>query len=170
MGGLIVYGIEDKKFYSTSEFYNYFNKKLNDLIKDEPDALANLANVASLMGVLIERINWAGFYIFKNNELVLGPFWGKPACTHIMMGEGVCGTAARTKEIQIVEDVNNFPGHITCDIASKSEIVIPIIKNKELQAVLDIDSPEYARFNQEDAEGLKKTVEVLAKLNWKQLR
>ncbi|MFP4456219.1 MAG: GAF domain-containing protein [Clostridia bacterium] len=164
-----MFKVKNKKFKTKSESYSYLNNILNHLISDEPDALANLANSASLFGLLIDEINWAGFYLFKNNELVLGPFWGKPACTHIAIGEGVCGKAAKDLEVQIVDDVDAFPGHIACDSDSKSEIVLPIIVNNKLKAVLDIDSPKLSRFNQEDASGLKETITLLEKLNWSQL-
>lgn len=164
-----MFKIKDKKFETKSELYSYLNNMLKHLISDEPDALANLANSASLFGLLIEDINWVGFYLFKNNELVLGPFWGKPACTHIAIGEGVCGTAAKTLDPQIIKDVDKFPGHIACDSDSKSEIVLPIIVNNQLKAVLDIDSPKLARFSQEDADGLSETITLLEKINWDQL-
>jgi len=150
--------IKDKK-----KFYGYLNLKLTGLICEEPDWLANLSNSAALLGLLLDDINWAGFYLYKKGELVLGPFWGKPACTHIEIGKGVCGTAAVTRQIQIVEDVNKFEGHIACDAASRSEIVIPIIKDGELIGVLDIDSPITDRFNEEDGIYLQGFVDILNK-------
>jgi len=117
--------------------------------------------------LLIPNINWVGFYILRNNELVLGPFWGKPACTRIALGEGVCGVAAQSLDIQLVKNVDEFPGHIACDSASMSEIVLPIIKNDKLVAVLDVDSPDLARFDQEDKKGLIETVNILVKhISW----
>jgi len=123
------------------EFYKELSSMLAGLIGDETDWLANAANAASLLYHMLPEINWAGFYLYKNGQLVLGPFNGKPACVRIQMGKGVCGTAAQTGEIQVVEDVNLFPGHIACDPASQSEIVLPIYQNGRLIGVLDIDSP-----------------------------
>lgn len=110
---------------------------------------------------MLPDINWAGFYLYKGGELILGPFQGKPACVRIALGKGVCGTAAKTRKIQVVEDVNEFPGHIACDAASQSEIVIPIIKNDKLIGVLDIDSPVKARLDKQDSEGLSSFVNIL---------
>ena len=122
------------------------------------------------MYLLIENINWAGFYLYKQGELVLGPFQGKPACTRIPLGKGVCGTAAQTREIQVVKDVDLFPGHIACDAASKSEIVIPIIKGNRLIGVLDIDSPVKARFDDRDARGLSDFVDILNRyIHWPEI-
>ena len=156
---------EDRK-----KLYQYLNLKLTGLICEEPDALANLSNSAALMGFLMEDINWVGFYRMKNNELVLAPFWGKPACTHIPLDKGVCGAAATTRQIQIVPDVHLFPGHVACDCESASEIVLPIIIDNQVVGVLDVDSPIKDRFNDLDAEGLKKTVELLIKyVKWNEL-
>ncbi|EOC99245.1 GAF domain-containing protein [Caldisalinibacter kiritimatiensis] len=153
---------DDKK-----KFYNYLNLKLTGLICEESDWLANLSNASALLWLLLEDINWAGFYLYKNGELVLGPFQGKPACTHIQIGKGVCGTAAKELKTQVVEDVNKFEGHIACDSASKSEIVIPIVKNEKLVGVLDIDSPILNRFDKEDALYLEKFVDTLNKyMDW----
>jgi len=116
----------------------------------ETNLIANLANISALIWMYTDRINWAGFYLFDGSELVLGPFQGKPACIRIPMGKGVCGTAALSRETIVVEDVDNFPGHIACDSASRSEIVVPIIKGWELIGVLDIDSPELGRFGDEE--------------------
>jgi len=164
-----MFKVEDKNFNSEKELYSYLNNMLKHLLADETDAIANLSNAASLLGLLINNINWVGFYLFKKNELVLGPFWGKPACTRIAIGEGVCGAAAKTLEIQIVEDVNKFPGHIACDSDSRSEIVLPIVVDNKLKAVLDIDSPNFARFNIEDAKELNETIKILERINWDQL-
>lgn len=158
--------IKDKK-----KFYGYLNLKLTGLICEESDWLANLSNSAALLGLLLEDINWAGFYLYKKGELVLGPFWGKPACTHIEIGKGVCGTAAATRQVQIVKDVNKFEGHIACDSASRSEIVIPIIKEGELIGVLDIDSPITNRFYKEDGKYLEAFVDILNKyVNWEDIK
>ncbi len=117
------------------------------LLEDEPDLLANLANIAALVYHSIPQINWVGFYIYKDNQLVLGPFQGLPACTRIQMGKGVCGTAAQTRRIQNVLDVHLFPGHIACDSASNSEVVIPVLFKQQLYGVFDIDSPNFNRFD-----------------------
>ncbi|NLY19284.1 MAG: GAF domain-containing protein [Clostridiaceae bacterium] len=154
-------------YNNRKEFYNYLITCLEELINGEPDWLANISNAAALLYQLIPDINWAGFYFYKNGELVLGPFQGKPACIRIPMGKGVCGTAAKTREIQLVPDVNKFPGHIACDELSKSEIVLPIIKNERLIGVLDIDSPVLSRFDKQDADGLAFFVDCLNKhINW----
>ncbi|NLY10338.1 MAG: GAF domain-containing protein [Firmicutes bacterium] len=142
-------------------FYEELNKKLYSLVSEERDLIANLANAAALLFNELERINWAGFYLLKEDELVLGPFQGKPACVRIPLEKGVCGTAAAKRETIVVEDVHQFPGHIACDAASNSEIVIPIIVNGVLKGVLDIDSPEYARFDQDDKESLEAFLNVL---------
>jgi len=146
-----------------TDFYNELNLCLEGLIGHEPDWLANTANAAALLYQLMPMINWAGFYFYKNGELVLGPFQGKPACVHISMGRGVCGTAASTGQIQVVDDVEQFPGHIACDAASQSEIVLPIFQNSRLIGVLDIDSPVKGRFDMEDARGLTGFIDILNK-------
>ena len=129
---------------------------------EEKDDLAMLANVAAAINMNYEQINWAGFYLYKNDELVLGPFQGKVACTHIPMGKGVCGTSASNKKTIIVEDVHKFEGHIACDSASNSEIVVPIIYENNLIGVIDIDSFIFNRFNNEDKEILEEVANVLA--------
>ena len=155
-------GFKDKK-----EMYMQMNMYLKSMIRDDPDWLAGLANASALLYQLMPEINWAGFYLYKGGELVLGPFQGKPACIRIAMGRGVCGTAAKTGEVQIVRDVNLFPGHIACDSESQSEIVLPIFHRQRLIGVLDIDSPVKARFDQEDADGLAQFVESLNQyLKW----
>lgn len=157
--------IEIKKLeYKTKdEFYDDLNNTLRALISHEEDWLANLANASALIWMMLYDINWAGFYLYKNDELVLGPFQGKPACTHIDLGKGVCGKAAVSRESQVVENVHEFPGHIACDSQSNSEIVIPIIKNDKLIGVLDIDSPQYSRFDQTDRKYLEEFVAILNK-------
>ncbi len=134
---------------------------LEGLIKDETDGLANLSNSAALLFNGLEDINWAGFYLFKENQLILGPFQGKPACIRIAPGRGVCGTAAQSRETVVVPDVHEFPGHIACDEASASEIVVPIVKAGRLIGVLDVDSPVKARFDEEDKRGLQSFVGIL---------
>lgn len=155
--------IEKIKFDTRNKFYNYLNMKLTALICEEPDWLANLSNASALLWMLLEDINWAGFYLYKNNELILGPFQGKPACTHIETGKGVCGTAAETRETQLVKNVHEFPGHIACDSASESEIVVPIIKNDILIGVLDIDSPKLNRFDETDKKNLERFVSIIVR-------
>lgn len=143
------------------EFYKQLNIYLTGLISEDTDWLAGISNASALIYLMLPDINWAGFYLYKGGELVLGPFQGKPACVRIALGKGVCGTAAKTRKIQVVEDVNEFPGHIACDAASQSEIVLPIIKDDKLIGVLDIDSPVKAIFDKQDAEGLSSFVNIL---------
>ncbi|WP_066505455.1 GAF domain-containing protein [Abyssisolibacter fermentans] len=162
---------EKPTFKDKKIFYNFINMKLTGLICEEKDWLANLSNATALLGYMLDDINWVGFYLLKNNELVLGPFQGKPACTHIQMGKGVCGTAALNRKIQIVENVQEFPGHIACDSESKSEIVIPIISGNKLIGVLDIDSPILSRFDKEDGLYLEKFVGILNKyIKWEDIK
>ncbi len=137
--------------------------ELEKLIRFEKDSLANLANASALLWEHLDDINWAGFYIMRTHELVLGPFQGKPACVHIAIGSGVCGTAAKEMKTIVVEDVHAFPSHIACDCASNSEIVVPIIKDNEVIAVIDIDSPLFSRFSENDKIGLEKFAEILNK-------
>ena len=118
------------------------------VLEDDSDVIAGLANVSAVIAGYMDRINWVGFYIMKDGELVLGPFQGLPACIRIPVGKGVCGAAVEQRKTQVVDDVEKFPGHIACDSASKSEIVIPIIKNDEVFGVLDVDSPELGRFGE----------------------
>lgn len=137
------------------------NKQLKALLMNEEDMIANLANASALLFNNMSRINWAGFYILKDQELILGPFQGLPACVHIPIGKGVCGSAARDKATYLVEDVHEFQGHIACDQASRSEIVVPILVDNELVAVLDIDSPVKKRFDEEDQKYLEEFVKIL---------
>lgn len=143
--------------------YETLNKMLKSLIEDESDRIANLSNASSLLNYFLKDINWVGFYLYKEktNELVLGPFQGLPACVRIENGKGVCGTAFRGNDIFIVDDVNEFPGHIACDANSKSEIVLPLYKDGKGIGVLDIDAPIYERFTEEDRNGLKAFVDTL---------
>jgi L-methionine (R)-S-oxide reductase len=134
------------------------------LTTGEPDPIANMANVAALIWETLPELNWAGFYRNVDDELVLGPFQGRPACLRIPFGKGVCGTAAETLEVQRVEDVHVFPGHIACDAASASELVVPIVRDGKLIAVLDLDSPVTARFTDEDEAGCVALCELLAKI------
>jgi GAF domain-containing protein len=147
----------------SATMYRDLASALEGLISGESDAVANMANAAALIWETLADINWAGFYRNVDGELVLGPFQGRPACVRIKYGEGVCGVAAETRKVQRVEDVNAFPGHIACDSASASEIVVPIIRNGELIAVLDIDSPNTGRFTEEDEAGCVRLGEILAR-------
>jgi GAF domain-containing protein len=141
--------------------YQTLNTALAGLIDGVPHKIANLANASALLWQTLEDINWAGFYLMEDGRLVLGPFQGKPACIEIPLGKGVCGTAAAEKKTQLVKDVHTFPGHIACDCASNSEIVVPIFARGEVQAVLDIDSPSFSRFTETDREGLEAFVRIL---------
>ena len=136
---------------------------LEALIGDETDAVANMANTAALIWETLPDLNWAGFYRNVGGELVLGPFQGRPACIRIPFGKGVCGTAAETLQVQRIDDVHAFPGHIACDSASESELVVPIARGGELIAVLDLDSPKRARFTDEDEAGCVALCELLAR-------
>ncbi|ANU16829.1 GAF domain-containing protein [Planococcus maritimus] len=145
------------------EQYNLLNKQLDALLAGEPNRIANLSNASALLGQFLDRINWVGFYLMEEGELVLGPFQGMPACVRIPVGKGVCGTAIDKNETMLIDDVHAFPGHIACDAASRSEIVIPLVKDGEAIGVLDIDSPELARFTEEDRSGLEKFANTLLK-------
>jgi L-methionine (R)-S-oxide reductase len=137
-------------------------KQLQALLHGETNQIANLSNTSALLNQFLDRINWVGFYLMdENNELVLGPFQGLPACVRIPLGKGVCGTAAKKMETVRVEDVHQFPGHIACDAASNSEIVVPLIKDGKLLGVLDIDSPERSRFDELDQEQLEEFTAIL---------
>ena len=142
--------------------YRDLASALEGLVAGEPDAVANMANAAALIWETLPDLNWAGFYRNVGGELVLGPFQGRPACIRIPFGSGVCGAAAATRQVQRVEDVNAFPGHIACDSASASELVIPIVRDGELIAVLDLDSPSARRFTEEDEAGCVRLAEILA--------
>lgn len=143
--------------------YKELNSQLYGLIHGIPHIIANLANASALLFGTLEDLNWAGFYLMENGKLILGPFQGKPACIEIAVGKGVCGTAVERNETVLVKNVHEFPGHIACDSASNSEIVIPIHKNDEIFGVLDIDSPTLSRFTDEDKTGLEEFVKVLEK-------
>ena len=144
------------------DLYRQLIAAADSLTEGEPDAIANMANVAALIWETLPDLNWAGFYRNVDGELVLGPFQGRPACIRIPFGKGVCGTAAALREIQCVEDVNAFPGHIACDSASASELVVPIVHDGRLIGVLDLDSPHRARFDGEDAEGCARLIQTIA--------
>ncbi len=140
--------------------YERLARELQSLLAAERDLIANAANLASLLFHSLPDLNWAGFYFNRGGTLVLGPFQGKPACVRIPIGKGVCGTAAARRETVIVANVHDFPGHIACDSASNSEIVVPIVRGDELLGVLDLDSPSLGRFGEEDARGLNQLIEI----------
>ncbi|HSG53054.1 MAG TPA: GAF domain-containing protein [Rheinheimera sp.] len=142
-------------------FYRLLNQQAQALIEQESDLIANMANLSALLFNQMPDLNWAGFYIMRDGELVLGPFQGQVACVRIPVGKGVCGTAVATGEVQLVKDVHEFPGHIACDAASNSEIVLPLRHKDEIIAVLDIDSPSLARFDAEDQQGLEQFIAIL---------
>ncbi|PIE95103.1 GAF domain-containing protein [Bacillus fungorum] len=148
---------------SREEQYETVIKQLDALLTGESNVVANLSNASALLNQFLDRVNWVGFYVTEGNQLVLGPFQGMPACVRIPFGRGVCGVAAETKTTQLVADVHQFPGHIACDSASNSEIVVPIIKDGNVIGVLDIDSPEKNRFDEVDQRYLEKFVETLLK-------
>ena len=141
--------------------YAQMNAQLDALTKTTPYQTANLANAAALLYQTMEDLNWAGFYLMENGQLVLGPFQGKTACIVIPVGKGVCGTAVARNQTQLVEDVHQFPGHIACDCASNSEIVVPIRRDGAVVGVLDMDSPKFSRFTREDQAGLEAFVRIL---------
>lgn len=148
---------------SREEQYETVIKQLDALLTGESNVVANLSNASALLNQFLDRVNWVGFYVTEGNQLVLGPFQGMPACVRIPFGRGVCGVAAETKTTQLVADVHQFPGHIACDSASNSEIVVPIVKEETVLGVLDIDSPEKNRFDEIDQRYLEKFVETLLK-------
>lgn len=143
------------------EAYQLLFQQANALFLDVNDAIANYANASALLAGFLQDINWVGFYLYKESELLLGPFQGKPACVRIAIGKGVCGTAAAAKTTLRIANVHEFPGHIACDEASKSEIVIPLIKNGAILGVLDIDAPIYDRFDEIDQRYLEEFVSIL---------
>ncbi|MEX0341688.1 MAG: GAF domain-containing protein [Erythrobacter sp.] len=144
------------------EAYRQLIDAAEALTAGEPDAVANMANIAALLWDFLPELNWSGFYRVIDGELVLGPFMGRPACIRIPMGQGVCGAAARDQETQLVEDVHAFPGHIACDAVTNSELVVPVVRDGAVIAVIDLDSPAKARFDREDAEGIETLARMLA--------
>jgi GAF domain-containing protein len=145
---------------SKAELYSELHVQARALLRGERDPVANAANLAALVYHTLPDLNWAGFYWRRKDELVLGPFQGKPACVRIAIGKGVCGTAARDKRTVVVPDVDKFPGHIACDSASRSEIVVPVMRTIDVLGVLDVDSPSLARFDKDDALGLEELVSL----------
>jgi L-methionine (R)-S-oxide reductase len=142
-------------FSNPDAAYEQIGRDLSGLLSGETDLIANAANTSAVIFDAVPNLNWAGFYLYKSGELVLGPFQGKPACVRIALGMGVCGTAAQRRQTVLVEDVHAFPGHIACDSASNSEIVIPLLRGGELLGVLDVDSPSLRRFGAADQRGLE---------------
>jgi len=148
--------------HAKAESYRELQGQLAALLAGERDAVANTANAAALLYHALPGLNWAGFYLLRGDELVLGPFQGKVACVRIALGRGVCGTAAARRETIVVANVHDFPGHIACDAASRSEIVVPLVHAEQLWGVLDLDSPLLERFDREDAAGLESLAALLA--------
>lgn len=145
---------------SKAELYAHLAAQLRSLLEGETDFIANAANFAALLFHSLPDLNWAGLYLLRDDELLLGPFQGQPACVRIALGKGVCGTAAEQRQTILVDNVHDFPGHIACDSASNSEIVVPLIKQERLLGVLDLDSPLLARFDNDDARGLNELAEI----------
>ncbi len=154
-------------FDSKKGLYAHLNAELARLLAESDDRVANLANASALLALFLKDINWAGFYLMKDGVLVLGPFQGKPAVTKIEVGRGVCGTAVALRKTQRVNDVHACTNHIACDLASSSEIVVPLIKDGKILGVLDIDSPLEARFDAEDEKGLEAFAEALTGRVWR---
>jgi L-methionine (R)-S-oxide reductase len=152
--------IAKSEMVSKTELYENLQSQLRSLLEGEHDFIANAANSAALLYHSLPDVNWAGFYLYKEGELVLGPFQGNPACVRIALGKGVCGTAAELRQTVVVANVHEFPGHIACDSASNAEIVVPLLKDEQLIGVLDLDSPSLGRFDDEDARGLNELVEI----------
>jgi GAF domain-containing protein len=155
-----MFALRGAEYATPVERYEALATQARALLEGERDRTANAANLASLIFHTLPDLNWAGFYWLKGRELVLGPFQGKPACVRIAVGRGVCGTAARDRHTILVPDVNAFPGHIACDAASASEIVVPLVKDGRLLGVLDIDSPMPRRFDEADARGLEAVARI----------
>jgi L-methionine (R)-S-oxide reductase len=156
-----MFAVERSSTSSKPDLYRGLNDQLRALLADETDGLANAANTAALLYEALPDLNWVGFYFLRDAVLLLGPFQGKVACIRIALGRGVCGTAAGERRTVIVPDVHAFPGHIACDSASRSEIVVPLLRDGAVLGVLDLDSPLLGRFDQDDADGLATTVELL---------
>ena len=152
--------LSEKTFTTKAELYSSLAQQARSLLSDEQDLVANAANMSSLLYHSLPDVNWAGFYILRGSELVLGPFQGKPACVRIPLGKGVCGVAAAQCETIIVPDVHDFPGHIACDAASNAEIVVPLFDGERMLGVLDLDSKTVGRFDDQDAEGLNELMAI----------
>ena len=156
----MTFQIAKTEIASKAELYADLQSQLRALLEGETDFIANAANFSSLLYHSLPDVNWAGLYLLKGDELVLGPFQGKPACVRIAIGKGVCGTAAEQRQTILVDNVHEFPGHIACDGASNSEIVVPLIDREQLIGVLDLDSPSVGRFDDEDAKGLNELAQI----------
>lgn len=157
-----MYAFEIDQNTPKPQLYDDLHSAALALVEGEPDSVANMANVAALIAQFLPGLNWAGFYRMVEGELVLGPFVGKPACIRIPLGSGVCGTAAARGETQLVVDVHAFPGHIACDAASQSELVVPVIHEGRVTHVIDLDSPHLARFDAEDRDGIERLAKMLS--------
>lgn len=165
-----MFKLDPIKNMNEEERLRYMIMLLRGQLSSEKDNLANISNATGIINACIDKLNWAGFYILRDEVLVLGPFQGLPACNRIAIGKGVCGTAVETGEIQLVPDVNLFPGHIACDSASNSELVIPIIKDDKVVGVLDLDSPIKERFTTLHADYLSKLVDLLNQyIDWEKI-
>ena len=159
-----MYQLKQIRIESKSDLYRMLEKEINSLFSDEHNFIANAANLSSLLYYTLPDLNWVGLYINRGNQLVLGPFQGKPACVRIQFGQGVCGKAAAERKTVIVTNVHRFPGHITCDSASNSEIVVPLVAGNNLIGVLDLDSPILNRFDADDQKGLEKIITIFLNL------
>jgi L-methionine (R)-S-oxide reductase len=167
---ILLFNLDFIKNMSTEEKYKYMLLMIDGQLDSEKDDLANISNVTAIIKAMMDNCNWVGFYFMRDGELILGPFQGLPACNRIKVGRGVCGTAVEKRKIQRVADVHAFPGHIACDSASNSEIVLPIIKNDEVYGVLDIDSPSHDRFSELEEKYLIKAMDKLNKhINWENI-
>lgn len=151
---------------NSEDFYDLLKLQVMGLTEDVPHFIANISNISALLKDALQDINWVGFYFMKDGQLVLGPFQGKPACIEIAIGRGVCGTAVAQDQIQLVKNVHDFPGHIACDSASNSEIVVPMHVDGKVVGVLDIDSPTVGRFSESDAKGLSEIIAIIEKMAW----
>jgi L-methionine (R)-S-oxide reductase len=156
----MTFQLSKQKSTSKRDLYENLVLQVSSLLLSETDFIANAANFSALLYHSLPDLNWAGFYFYKSGELVLGPFQGKPACIRIAIGKGVCGTAAQRRQTVLVPNVRDFPGHIACDSASNSEIVVPLVKENRLLGVLDLDSPSVGRFDDEDARGLEDLAKI----------
>lgn len=159
--------LESIEFQTKKQMYDFMAVRLKAYLEEAPDWCSALGNASALFSALLKDLNWAGFYLMKDRELILGPFQGKPACVRIALGKGVCGTAALHKTTQLVPDVHAFEGHIACDSASNSELVVPILFGDNTVAVIDLDSPLFNRFDEEDALGFEKISKILSgQIDW----
>jgi L-methionine (R)-S-oxide reductase len=157
---IMTFQLEKNETDPKAEVYAQLAAQLRSLLEGERDFIANAANLSALLYHALPEVNWAGLYLRKGEELVLGPFQGQPACVRIAIGKGVCGTAAEQRQTILVDNVHEFPGHIACDSASNSEIVVPLLAQENLIGVLDLDSPSFRRFDDEDAKGLNELAEI----------